>query len=1030
MKSTFLYLFLTFSLGFLQAQESGAVYLSFASNYESEFEDDDKNLEYTIFTSLRSWLSTYVRGVNAESVNLEEFVASFDAKADIPGEILGDNKKYSPLSYAEALKLMRQENKIFQVRDIKIAAVENKKKKDFTAYLNFEQGPENTAEEFGSFHGKIKIEQIDKGIFEFSWENIETGYWIKAEPTESSHAMHLTGGLSGFLSTSELMGVEFSQMKTFGAGYLWKNPISKSGFFSALVGGQFKYTQSRININDNTILESPGSPNVLQLQFRSAASEIQNRLSAEFHLGLDWTFSSKKESGWGLSALFTPRLGHMSSGYFEGRVAYAELWDGSVLIRDVVNCGLGTYGGEEAEAVRFSQSEFLFQPGFLLRPRWSSAPSSWGRIQLGIDAQIFLARGEATKLSPFLRANRGAIDAEVTSLSYQEQSAHQALSQGKLEWYAGLQLAYLFPSDSNRKSKSTDYDNLFSQEDRSGYEGKAYLILNGDISDAEAAERIRKDLGPATQFIWVINTTQLTNVEIPTMTELLSIKVNNNSVLDRISFADLNQVIDEIEVVDNPKLSAFDLPNIGKIFDAQFRNNDSLIQMQFDKLVSIEGSFRVSKNENLRDLQLPKLVEMDGRFYFSNNSKLEKLTFPSLTILHQDITLDQNSSIESLDLKHLIKVGGSFYISGNKSLEEIELPKLKIVSDHINIQNNDALSEFSSGHLTKVGGDFLISSNVNFTSFYFPILSHIQGDLTFSFNTSTQAIYWPSLDSIGGDILINAQDSLIDCSFEALTNVGGSIFLLNNNVLRTVRMPLLEEAYGLFDMQGTAIDSISLPSLKQAAGVRFGSNVNLVDIDLPKLAHLQFAKINSGISSQTALSIVQNSRLQKMNLPELQEIMGGVEIGDNKRLIGVEMPALTLISEKVRLANLDEFKFWKAPQLEEIGGDLIVKSNKSLLSFKLSQLQTLGGNTEITYNSDLRKIEFPLLSSVGGHFIASHNSLKPSTIDALLQTIVVKPPPEDARIRFNLQRPAATPSWKGLRASRELKRKGYDIVTD
>ncbi len=1030
MKSTLLYLTLIFSLGFVQAQESAAVYLSFTSKYDSQFGSDEKDVEHSLFMSLRSWLSTYVDAVRGKEINQKEFIETFHPRASISGDLLEEKGKLKPRTYAELLSANGEEFEGYQVNKMKLAAIENSKGDKFLAYLNFNQGLSSGGQEPRAFHGTIEMERVNDEAFEIKWKTIKNGYWKAKEPSNTEHFIWTSAGINGYSPTPTSPNVDFASSWFSSVGYLWQQPLSSQGHWSFLAGGQIKYISSQVQLSENSSLEGRGSPNSLQLNFLSPSSEIQNRISAELHFGVDWRFGSARDSRWGISALFTPRLGQFSYGYFEGFVEYTELWDDRVLIRDVINCGLGTFGGEDAQAVTFSDRSFQIQPGFLLRPRWKSKASSWGRLQIGLDAQFFPAMGAVKTPEPFLQPVRGIIETESTQLRYRGETLHQTLSEGWIEWYAGLHLAYSFPYSDQKQSKISEYDDLFSQEQRSGYEGKAYLILNGDISDAEAAERIRQDLGPATQFVWVINTTQLTNVEIPTMKELLSIKVNNNMALERISFADLNQAIDEIEVANNANLKEFNVQSLKRMFNARFQNNDSLNQLDFPSVESIEGRFNVSENHHLNEIRFPSLVEMNGSFYFSNNDNLGELAFPQLQVIHQDITIDQNSRLKRIEWKNLSRIDGSFYVSGNALLEEFELTNLEEISDHVSVQNNNSLETFEWQKLRVIGGDFLISSNGAIKSINIPLLNQVKGSLSLSFNPQMGKTQWPALKNVDGDIIINSQDTLISLHFDELTEVKGNILFHNNPYLSVIHVPSLHTLSGDFELQGAAADSLFLPQLKVCGGIQLGSNVNLTHVDFPNLVALKTSAGKARDDIHLGLAIHQNSSLAQIHLPNLKEIYGEVEVTHNQELRVFKVPELLLISRTTRLSNLPSFVLWEAPQLNEVGGDLIVKSNKNLDFLRLPALAKLGGLTEISFNSELRRIEFPSLKSINGHFIASHNSLKPSTIDALLQTIVSKPPPEDARIRFNLQRPAATPSWRGLRASRELKRKGYDIVTD
>jgi len=123
---------------------------------------------------------------------------------------------------------------------------------------------------------------------------------------------------------------------------------------------------------------------------------------------------------------------------------------------------------------------------------------------------------------------------------------------------------------------------------------KTYLVLAGDITDAEAVTRLQNDFGPNTQFLWIIGTTQLTVVDLTGFgcTELVEIKILNNQALTTITLPELTNVWYLMQCADNTALTNINLP----------------------VLEGVSGSIYCSDNPALASLILPALSSVGGQF--------------------------------------------------------------------------------------------------------------------------------------------------------------------------------------------------------------------------------------------------------------------------------------------------------------------------------------------------------------------------------------------------------------------------------
>lgn len=90
--------------------------------------------------------------------------------------------------------------------------------------------------------------------------------------------------------------------------------------------------------------------------------------------------------------------------------------------------------------------------------------------------------------------------------------------------------------------------------------GSTYLVLAGDITNAEAAQRIKDEAGANTQFIWVINTKNLTTLNFIGVSKLVEIKIMNNDALLNVTFPDLTAVWSGSTIGSNKALVSLSFP--------------------------------------------------------------------------------------------------------------------------------------------------------------------------------------------------------------------------------------------------------------------------------------------------------------------------------------------------------------------------------------------------------------------------------------------------------------------------------------
>ena len=168
-------------------------------------------------------------------------------------------------------------------------------------------------------------------------------------------------------------------------------------------------------------------------------------------------------------------------------------------------------------------------------------------------------------------------------------------------------------------------------------QGKTSIYLTGDITNAEAAARIAAELGPETENISIRSTTQLTAIDLSSMTSGVDITVENNEALNSINLNGLTQVYHRLSIGDNPNLTSISVNNLTESGSIGIYANNILTSLSFNSLqrvFSTEGvgtypGFDILGNNDLQSVSLPILSKVVS-ISMSYNSLLS-LDLPSLT---------------------------------------------------------------------------------------------------------------------------------------------------------------------------------------------------------------------------------------------------------------------------------------------------------------------------------------------------------------------------------------------------------------
>lgn len=233
--------------------------------------------------------------------------------------------------------------------------------------------------------------------------------------------------------------------------------------------------------------------------------------------------------------------------------------------------------------------------------------------------------------------------------------------------------------------------------------------------------------------------------------------------------------------------------------------------LTFNGIKKVTGDFVASGAVNITSISAPTISEIGGQFKLTSINALTSLDFPEL-ISVGSIDFEALANIQGLGFTQGVNTAGSVSIinTGLTSLKGIELNSV----GQLELTANDYLTEVNVNNMKNVSGSLTISNNNNKLNIDFPNLVTAK-DMTFR-NTSS-------------------------ISVPSLANLTGSLGLFGNFV-SNFSAPNLTSCTDLnFDSNGH-LTKLSLPGLTTlTGGLAISNNAKLLDIDLPKLSHVDGA---------------------------------------------------------------------------------------------------------------------------------------------------------------------------------------------
>lgn len=261
--------------------------------------------------------------------------------------------------------------------------------------------------------------------------------------------------------------------------------------------------------------------------------------------------------------------------------------------------------------------------------------------------------------------------------------------------------------------------------------GKTYLILSGDITDSEAAIKISEELGSNTQFIYIENTTNLTTVDLSQVSELVGLKIMDNSSLASVNFSGLETVFSDNMIINNANLNTLYFTSLKNTNNFIFTDNPLITSLNLSNLEIIKYGIQFERCLGLTSIDLSNLKKTN-QITFSSTS-LTSLNFPSLESsgfsVNTSINISGNSNLNSITFSpNAANIGfhmNSLNIISNSSLTTIDLPFYEVFMCYL---INNSLSSITHSNLFITnGGEYFVSGNKLTSSSVNYILNHFVG---------------------------------------------------------------------------------------------------------------------------------------------------------------------------------------------------------------------------------------------------------------------------------------------------------------
>ncbi len=343
--------------------------------------------------------------------------------------------------------------------------------------------------------------------------------------------------------------------------------------------------------------------------------------------------------------------------------------------------------------------------------------------------------------------------------------------------------------------------------------GKTYLNLTGDISDAEAATKILNDGGLNTQVINIRGTTQLTTLDLSLFKNLQAINIFENANLQSISFPNLEEIYEYIQIMNNPILTSINFSKLKYAGGVTIYNSNILTSVDFNSLQSAESLQFYGGLDQLASLNFSSFKKAET-IYITNCNALTSLNLNRLQTTHY-FYLYNNPALTSFKCDSLKSVTGSTFYISNTALTSIDLPSLISCPATFKIDNNNSLTSINCTSLktvsTMANSTFSINADSALVSVNFSKLENI-GVSSFRYLPALTTLSFPLIDTLNNSMNIEDNSVLTSASFSSLIFIKSGLKISNDSSLTSISHPSLKNFNSVY-FKGNKLSSSTVNSL-------------------------------------------------------------------------------------------------------------------------------------------------------------------------------------------------------------------------
>lgn len=229
---------------------------------------------------------------------------------------------------------------------------------------------------------------------------------------------------------------------------------------------------------------------------------------------------------------------------------------------------------------------------------------------------------------------------------------------------------------------------------------QTHIIIQGNITNAQAAAKIASEAGSNTQYVWIQNTTNLTSINLDVLQTLAELKIQNNTALVDVSINNLAYVSNAVEI----------------------NNNQNLTSLNFLALSSSNAYININNNTSITNITFTVLTLNNGNIDITNNATLNYALFPSLTQSNKLRIMDA-PNLTNISLPVLSTVPNYLTFARLNNLNSIIFPSLVSINEIFSCSENNTLATVSFPSLSNMGGYMIVEENPALTSLNMPVLA-------------------------------------------------------------------------------------------------------------------------------------------------------------------------------------------------------------------------------------------------------------------------------------------------------------------